>query len=444
MADYYPLLAKAVSGLKNSTPETRGAIYERARKALLGQLRNMQPPAPEAAIDREARALDEAIARLELEQVGAAAFSLEPAPDETLPPAPEPIPQEPPPPVAQEAAEKAAEEAAGEEAASEDTAREETAGKEPATAGDAEPPTPEGGEGPAEEAGAAAREALRPAAPKPKTGSRGGLRRFAIIAGALATVVTLVAVAAWKLRDRPEDLAKLKPAPEQSEPKTGGKIDERVGANEPTAPRPAPANPAPAPEQSVPIAYRAAVLIQAPSEPGGVKTYVGTVIWRRDSVNRGPNQQLSSAVRADIDVPDAGLKASMTIEKNYEAALSASHTLTVRFEPAQTSAVGDVRAINVPEMRRDDAPRGAPLQGMQVDIAPNVFLVGLYSSSEAHNVEMIRNLNWFDIPMSLASGKIAKLTFEKGAVGTQIINDVFAEWQGQGQGQAGAPQSPPQ
>src|SRR5664279_2392615 len=67
MADYYPLLAKAVSGLKTSTPEARGAIYERARKALLGQLRSMQPPAPESAIEREAKALDEAVARLELE-----------------------------------------------------------------------------------------------------------------------------------------------------------------------------------------------------------------------------------------------------------------------------------------------------------------------------------------------------------------------------------------
>ncbi len=87
--------------------------------------------------------------------------------------------------------------------------------------------------------------------------------------------------------------------------------------------------------------------------------------------------------------------------------------------------------INVPEMRREDAPKGSPLQGMQVDIAPNVFLVGLYSASEAQNVDMIRNLNWFDIPMSLSNGRIAKVTFEKGAAGSQIINDVFDEWKTQ-------------
>jgi hypothetical protein len=397
MADYYPLLAKAVSGLKEPTSETRGAIYERARRALLGQLRAMQPPAPEGAIEREARALDEAIARLELECAARSAAPVAPEQASAFEPAPSRPVSEPP--------------SSGDEA----FAPEEM----PSTVED---------EATDEESGG--REALRPAAPRPPSGPRGGMRRFVILAGALAAVVALVAFAAWKLRDRPEDLAKRAPATETAEQKSGGKIAERVGEN--TAPTPAPApsrQPTPQPAPTVPIAYRAAVLIQAPSEPGGVKTYVGTVVWRRDSVNRGPNQQLASAIRADIDVPDAGLKVSMTIEKNYEAALSASHTLTIRFEPSSNSAIGDVKAINVPEMRRDDAPRGAPLQGMQVDIAPNVFLVGLYSSSEDKNVDMIRNLAWFDIPMSLASGKIAKVTFEKGAVGTQIINDVFTDWQ---------------
>ena len=52
---------------------------------------------------------------------------------------------------------------------------------------------------------------------------------------------------------------------------------------------------------------------------------------------------------------------------------------------------------------------------------------------------MIRTLAWFDIPMSLANGRIAKVTFEKGAMGSQIIDDVFNEWQGQ---QGAAPGKP--
>jgi len=420
MADYYPLLAKAVSGLKNSTPETRGVIYERARKALLGQLRAMQPPAPESAIEREARALDDAIARVEIEaaaRVGADAeeanASLKPALDE------EPAPQKMP--------------------ASEERPEPDSAGPEPVEAREAPPiPPPPVSEGDEEkglddiEVETPGREALRPAAPKPPARTRGGLRRLAILTGVLAAVVALVAFAAWKLRDKPEDLAKLAPPPESAEQTSGGKIGQRIGENGAASPASAPASPAPAPPPApaptVPIAYRAAILMQAPNEPGGVKTYVGTVVWRRDSVNRGPNQQLSSAIRADVDLPEAGMKATMTIEKNYEPTLSASHTLSVHFDPAPDSPIGDVRAMNVPEMRRDDAPRGSPLQGMQVDVAPNVFLVGLYSAGETQNVDMIRSLNWIDIPMSLANGKIAKMTFEKGAAGAQIIDDVFNEW----------------
>ena len=67
MANYYPLLAKAVAGLPDSTAESRHAIYERARGALFGQLRNLDPPVPEEAIEREAQALEEAVARLETE-----------------------------------------------------------------------------------------------------------------------------------------------------------------------------------------------------------------------------------------------------------------------------------------------------------------------------------------------------------------------------------------
>ena len=66
MADYHSLLMRAVANLPNpGTPETRAAIYGRARKALLEQLRSLRPPLPEGDITREERALDAAIAEIE-------------------------------------------------------------------------------------------------------------------------------------------------------------------------------------------------------------------------------------------------------------------------------------------------------------------------------------------------------------------------------------------
>ena len=61
MADYHSLLMRAVANLPSAaTPATRQAIYGRARKALLEQLRSLRPPLPESDIGREERALDAA------------------------------------------------------------------------------------------------------------------------------------------------------------------------------------------------------------------------------------------------------------------------------------------------------------------------------------------------------------------------------------------------
>lgn len=388
MADYYPLLAKAVSALPSSTPETRGAIYERARKALLGQLRSMQPPPPDEVIDREANALDEAVARLEAEVALA-----EP-----------PVAPEPEPPAKVEVEDAAP--AAGQEKLDEKP--------------DEKPDE--------DAAGAQPREVQRPAAPKPVSAGGGGLRRLALILGGVALVVGLVGVAAWKLRDRPEDLASRAPAPEAADPKAAGKIGERIGSDGAPA---RPSRPADAGSGALPVAYRAGLLVQDPAEQSGVKTYKGTVLWRRDSSNQGPNQQLAPTIRADIDLPDAQFRMTMTIEKNFEAALPVSHTITLRFDPAPGSPIGGINAINMPEMRRNDAPKGSPLLGLPVDVATNVFLVGLSSAAQQPNIEAIRNQAWFDIPISLSSGRVAKATFEKGAAGQQVVDEVLAEWKRQ-------------
>src|ERR1700730_12822832 len=67
MADYYPLIAKAVAGLERNTGEGRRALYERARTALVAQLRGVVPPLGESDITRERLSLEEAIRKVEAE-----------------------------------------------------------------------------------------------------------------------------------------------------------------------------------------------------------------------------------------------------------------------------------------------------------------------------------------------------------------------------------------
>ena len=67
MADYHPLIARAVAGLEKNTGENRRALYERARVALVAQLRGVAPALDESEITRERLALEEAIRKVEAE-----------------------------------------------------------------------------------------------------------------------------------------------------------------------------------------------------------------------------------------------------------------------------------------------------------------------------------------------------------------------------------------
>jgi len=119
MADYYPLISRAVAGLERNTGENRRSLYERARNALLDQLRGVTPPLSETDITRERLALEEAIRKVESdvarrmrEEIPRASDRAAPRPrpsQDSAPPAPppsgapvpsedEPSPPPPPPP----------------------------------------------------------------------------------------------------------------------------------------------------------------------------------------------------------------------------------------------------------------------------------------------------------------------------------------------------------
>jgi hypothetical protein len=104
MADYHPLILRAVEGLDKNTGENRRALYERARIALVSQLRGVQPALDESEITRERLALEEAIRKVEAECARKAREEPRPAPAPRQPaprPAPPPPARPPAPPAAE-------------------------------------------------------------------------------------------------------------------------------------------------------------------------------------------------------------------------------------------------------------------------------------------------------------------------------------------------------
>ena len=103
MADYYPLISRAVAGLEKNNGENRRALYERARAALLAQLRGVTPALNESDITRERLALEESIRKVEAES--ARQFvepSRQPPPPKIRPIEPRPAETRSPEPRAQE------------------------------------------------------------------------------------------------------------------------------------------------------------------------------------------------------------------------------------------------------------------------------------------------------------------------------------------------------
>ena len=405
MADYHSLLARAVGALPVSTPETRRSIYERARKALLGQLRLLDPPPAEADILRESVALDAAIARLEADLV---------------PPPPVVVPVPKPAPVAAPAASPQAAVHARLVAEQAPVAELPVASLRPRSG---------------------APRAARPPAPADRIGKS----RLAALGSLLAVAVAGVAAAAYLLPNPPFDSTKAKPpaAPVAKvvDPKAA-KIVERVGggsaaAGSPSAPAAPPQAAAQAPQQEpaaqsppLQVEQRAALLLENPADAQRPFAYTGTVVWRLENIPRAPGQPVQTAVRADIDIPEAKLKGRLVFQNNLDETFSASHTMQLRFTMGADSPAVGFKAIALPQLREEGSPQGVPLIGSVAPIKDNMFLVALSQGDAlvARNQDLIKSRPWIDVPMLTLGDRQSKLALEKGPVGERMINDAFESW----------------
>jgi len=490
MADYYPLLAKAVAKLIDATPEARQEIYERARKALSSQLRDLDPPVPEEAIAREAQALEVAVAQVEmdaaansfsrielpademrfeamrpaagtppaLEQIGSTATPHEPATQSAKGEAgygpggrtanPQKSPQALPLKIRRKAGEKRPRKGAEKGTFLPDETLADA--PHPGTFSRRSGPQPRAIDtadfaGPAtgEEKGtvppimeAAALNSFASGNTLDQTRPKRLIAAFAIA----SAVVAAIAIAAYRLRDRPEDLLRLQPQPLQGEAASGDKIADRIDKGSGVERLPpssgglsdAERKVTAAPVAPLPVSHRAALLVEAKDGTNKVNTYIGRVIWRAENVSSGPDEPLRTAVRAEIEIPEIKLQANVMIQKNFDSTLSASHTVKLAFTLGGDSPLGNIRQISAVQMRQQDTPVGDTLDGITVPIVENSFLIGLArGAAEASNLDRLRTREWVDVPMVLASGLSAKLTLEKGQSGQRIFEDTIASWQGQ-------------
>ena len=398
MADYYPLIARAVEGLTEQTPAARHAVYERARTALVAQLRSLDPPLQDADIRRECAALDEAITRVEADHV--------------------------PPPAGFDPDAFA-------EMLVEDQRQQSPADRLRSVMGPRQAlRAPSQGEPGPEPAPQAFEETapVRPridSRPHPAMQSNRQMRSILLGAAIVFVILAIGGLAWWQSRsDAPiPETPVAETPPEAPASNETAKINERVGGQAPAA--------SPDAGQAIGVAHRAVFYEEDATNPQTPKAYVGRVVWRLEDVNPGQGQSLEKAVTANVEVAEAGLTMRMVLRRNLDTTLPASHTVELTFTTRQGDSGRVIRDVGLLQFKNEEAARGTPIAGLPVPVRENLFLIGLSNlqGDVERNTELFVRRNWIDLPVRMASGQRAILSFEKGAAGEQVLTNAFSQWQ---------------
>lgn len=446
MADYYPLLVRAIAGLPSNTAETRKMMFDRARNTLLKQLRGVEPPLPEGEITRERQSLEEAIRRIEAEQKN------------LLPAAEPPAPVEPPPP-------------------------EKPATPPPEPAGIAPPPAPAGTEPPRRRLGESiARPAFppppedeapdvedeaatdqRPTLGKPKVASRtarprmpvsddtkaSGRGRRTLIYFALAIVAVGGIALAVVNHETLEQLVFSRAAPPSAPAAQGADAGRPASEPAKSADRVAQASgdaarrPPPMPQRPTSGTQRAVLFEESASGPQGLQSYEGTVTWKTETFNAGPGLPPDTGIRAELQIPERRMALSFVLRRNTDQTLPASHTIEIGFTLPADFPYGGITNVPGIRMKQTEGAQGAPLVGLSVRVNPTYFLVGLSAvpADRQRNIQLLQTRPWIDIPVVYTNNKRAIIAFEKGVPGEQAFQDAFTAW-GEWQPQAAAPPPP--
>ncbi|WP_353644123.1 hypothetical protein [Mesorhizobium sp. WSM2239] len=522
MADFVAVLKKTLDGLNDATPQTREKVYDKARSTIAAKLAAMNPPPPEGVIDRQKRALEEAIASIEreyavehasndplaeLENVFASLKNPEPRPlrqeppaaSKAAPPPPQPAPvpapvSAPEPPPAEKVPPLAGSPALGPEMERDDAVHEDEDDGDPET------------------------EIIAPDRPYERRRSYGGLVAagiaLALLAGggygvwlnkdAFSDILGLeqsgpMAGAPVETRplvepeDEPEtEMAAAPPAetpPADTPPAAapaetkftqrltsdGGEVDpgpaggeaaigegtsvaaatqppgapvtpepaapaDQNGAAEPGAPpagQPSaaegetPAEPdVPVSEPTVAVGQRAIFYEERTNVAEG-SAEPGSIVWSLVQESPGGDLPPEPAIRAEATIPGKDVQLRMTIRRNADQTLPASHIIEVIFLTPEGFEGGGIDNVLRISMKGSEQEAGSPLIGIPAKIADGFFLVALNDSKPEidANLTLLRRQSWIDVPVIYKSGRRALFTMEKGIPGAKVFDEAMKAWQ---------------
>jgi hypothetical protein len=167
-----------------------------------------------------------------------------------------------------------------------------------------------------------------------------------------------------------------------------------------------------------------------PSDPQKGGRYVGSTVWRTESISPGAGRGPELLLRADVEIPERQMSVRWSLRRNTDKALPASHMIEIIFKlPANSPGGGVAQAPGILMKSKEEA-RGMPLVGVAATVTNGFFMFALAAGeiNVERNAQLLKEREWLDIPFAYTNGARAVLSIEKGEPGERAFAQAFAAW----------------
>lgn len=204
-------------------------------------------------------------------------------------------------------------------------------------------------------------------------------------------------------------------ADDKSEERLPGTEAEAVAANDPAA----------SVDPAV-LAGSQSLLLEASTDgTTGAVPFSGTVEWTEGVDELGLPTLLGSA-----SIPARNLGVDITIRKNSDPSLPASHLMEVDFSVSDTFIGGTIANLPGILLKDEELVPGTALVGASARVVGNSFLFALSATpaDAAQNVSLLEDRRWMDLAVVYGTGRNAIITLEKDDAAQALFDKVFATW----------------
>ena len=171
----------------------------------------------------------------------------------------------------------------------------------------------------------------------------------------------------------------------------------------------------------------AAVFYPLESDKDSGNSSNGIVTWDRIQKDGEP-----PAIRAFVEFSEPFFSVELTISKNTDEYLPATHLVEITISSATGFSEIPVDRMPALFLKADEKSAGTALAGAGVRVTDTIYWLALSENPETawRNIALLRSSNWFDLPIELKDKTRALVAFSKGPAGKRVIERVVKEWGG--------------